>query len=53
MVQRVPRLADLRQIVLSDGNAELTRILRPFAPEALYYWSMIEDIIALSRDATP
>ena len=53
IAQRVPSLAELRQIALSGENAELNPILRPLAPEALYYWSIIEDAIALSRDATP
>ncbi|MDO8541622.1 MAG: nucleotidyl transferase AbiEii/AbiGii toxin family protein [Opitutaceae bacterium] len=53
IAQRVPSLAELRLIALSEENAALYPILRPLAPEALYYWSMIEDAIALSRDATP
>ncbi len=53
IVQRVPSLADLRRIELSGENANLNQPLRSFAPEALYYWSMIEDAIALSRDARP
>lgn len=53
ITQRVPSAADLGRIKLSGENASLQAVLRPTAPEALYYWSMIEDAIALSCDATP
>lgn len=53
IIQRVPNAADLGLIQLSGENASLQTTLRPTAPEALYYWSMGEDIIALDRDVTP
>jgi hypothetical protein len=53
IVQRVPAPADLGRLKLSDENTALQAILRPTAPEALYYWSVVEDVIALSRDASP
>lgn len=52
ITQRVPGPADLGRIQLSVENTSLQAVLRPTAPEALYYWSMIEDVIALDRDAT-
>ncbi|HEY4248450.1 MAG TPA: nucleotidyl transferase AbiEii/AbiGii toxin family protein [Lacunisphaera sp.] len=53
LAQRVPAAADLGRIQLSEENAGLQAVLRPLSPEALYYWSMIEDVIALNRDASP
>lgn len=47
----VPAPIDLGRIRLSAANADLYAILRPNAPEALYYWWMIEDIEAIARDA--
>ena len=52
IIQRVPAAVALGRIQLSGENVALQTILRPTAPEAFYYWSMIEDVIALSRDAT-
>ncbi len=53
ITQRMPAAVELGRIQLSGENVALQTILRPTAPEALYYWGMIEDVIALSRDATP
>jgi hypothetical protein len=53
ITQRLPAAVELGRIQLSGENIALQNILRPTAPEALDYWSMIEDVIALSRDAAP
>lgn len=49
----VPGAAGLGRIRLSAQRADLFAVLRPTSPEALYYWSMIEDAEAISRDAQP
>jgi hypothetical protein len=50
-VLSVPPPAELSLIQLSPENAAIQTRLRSTAAEALYYWSSVEDIIALSRDA--
>ena len=53
ITQRMPTAVELGRIQLSGENVALQAILRRTAPEALYYWGIIEDVIALSKDATP
>lgn len=50
IARSVPSGADLGRIRLSPRHADLFAVLRPTAPEALYYWSMIEDVEAIGRD---
>ena len=50
-VLSVPPPAELSLIQLSPENAAIQTRLRSTAAEALYYWSSVEDIIALSRNA--
>lgn len=50
IARSVPSGADLGRILLSPRHADLFAVLRPTAPEALYYWSMIEDAEAIGRD---
>jgi hypothetical protein len=50
-VRSMPPPAELGLIQLAPENAVLQTRLRSTAAEALYYWSSVEDIIALSRDA--
>ncbi len=50
IVGSIPGAADIGRIQLSQTQAALQSILRPTAPEALYYWSLIEDAEALASD---
>jgi hypothetical protein len=48
IVRSVPPPVEFQYIQLSGDNADLDRLLRRTAPEALYLWSLINEADALA-----